>query len=135
MESYDVIVIGGGPAGLAAAIECKKAGVDRVLVLERDRELGGILQQCIHNGFGLKIFKKELTGPEYAERFIVELEELGVEYRLGTMVTELGGGGRVSTPEVTTHLETVAAVVTRFGIPARTWGRHGGPGGLEVERC
>ena len=70
---YDVIVIGGGPAGLAAALEARRTGAARVLILERNNELGGILNQCIHNGFGLHYFKEELTGPEYAGRFIAEL--------------------------------------------------------------
>ena len=67
---YEVVVIGGGPAGLGAAVEAKKCGANSVLIIERDRELGGILNQCIHNGFGLHEFKEELTGPEYAQRFI-----------------------------------------------------------------
>ena len=80
MKAYDIVIIGGGPAGLAAAIAAKKAGVDSILILERDKELGGILNQCIHNGFGLHTFKEELTGPEYAARFIDEVAELGLEY-------------------------------------------------------
>lgn len=86
----DVAVIGAGPAGLAAAIEAKRAGAGSVLVLERDRELGGILQQCIHNGFGLHLFGTELTGPEYAHRFIEEAIGAGVEFMLDTMVLEVG---------------------------------------------
>lgn len=89
MVNYELVVIGGGPAGLAAAIEAKKNGVENILVIERDRELGGILQQCIHNGFGLHVFKEELTGPEYAEKFIDELLGMGIEYKLDTMVLEL----------------------------------------------
>ncbi len=85
----DLVVIGGGPAGLAAAIEARRHGVRDILLLERDRELGGILPQCIHNGFGLHLFKKELTGPEYAECFIDELKDLNIEYKLDTMVLRI----------------------------------------------
>ncbi|MCH4033658.1 MAG: NAD(P)/FAD-dependent oxidoreductase [Lachnospiraceae bacterium] len=91
MENYKIVIIGGGPAGLAAAAAAKKAGEDSILILERDRELGGILNQCIHNGFGLHTFKEELTGPEYAGRFIKEVQDLGIEYRLDTMVLSISG--------------------------------------------
>lgn len=86
MKQCDIVIIGGGPAGLAAAIAAKKAGADDILILERDSMLGGILNQCIHNGFGLHTFKEELTGPEYAARFIDEANALGIPYKLGTMV-------------------------------------------------
>ena len=89
MKTYDLIIIGGGPAGLAAAVAAKDNGIDNILILERDKSLGGILQQCIHNGFGLHTFKEELTGPEYAARFIEQVEERGIEYKLNTMVMDI----------------------------------------------
>lgn len=85
---YDVIVIGGGPAGLAAAVSAKKAGAG-VLILEREGRLGGILKQCIHDGFGLMRFKEKLSGPEYAERFMDEVKALGIPVRLWTFVTKI----------------------------------------------
>ncbi len=89
ISHYDIVIIGGGPAGLAAAVSARENGADSILVLERDKELGGILNQCIHNGFGLHTFKEELTGPEYAARFIARFHELGIDCRLNTMVLDL----------------------------------------------
>lgn len=86
---YELIVVGGGPAGLAAAYEAYKNGIKDILILERDKELGGILNQCIHNGFGLHTFKEELTGPEYAARFIDLVEQSEVKVKLDTMVLDI----------------------------------------------
>ena len=86
---YDLIVIGGGPAGLAAAYEAYQNGVKNVLIIERDKYLGGILNQCIHNGFGLHTFKEELTGPEYADRFIEMVKSTKIEVKLNTMVLSI----------------------------------------------
>ena len=89
-KQIDIAIVGGGPAGLAAALEAHKSAPDKsVLIIERDRELGGILQQCIHNGFGLHRFKEELTGPEYAYRFIERAEELDIPLVCGTMVLDV----------------------------------------------
>lgn len=96
MQTYDLVIIGGGPAGLAAAVSAKKDGLDDILILERDKELGGILNQCIHNGFGLHTFREELTGPEYAARFITQVEELKIPYKLNTMVMDISGDKKIT---------------------------------------
>jgi len=89
VKAVELAVVGGGPAGMAAAVEAARAGIRDILILEREKELGGILQQCIHNGFGLHVFREELTGPEYVERFIRQVKEYGIDYRLNTMVIDI----------------------------------------------
>lgn len=89
MKEYEIVIVGGGPAGLAAAAAAKDSGARSILILEREKELGGILNQCIHNGFGLHTFHEELTGPEYAARFIGKVKEKEIDYMLNTMVLDI----------------------------------------------
>lgn len=129
MDSYDVVVVGGGPAGLAAAASARRHGAERVLLLERDDSLGGILNQCIHDGFGLRRYRRQLTGPEYAARGIREAVDAGVEFRAGCMVTDMTED-RMVTAVSREGLQRIPAraVVFATGCRERTRGAISIPG-------
>ncbi|MCR4764255.1 MAG: NAD(P)/FAD-dependent oxidoreductase [Lachnospiraceae bacterium] len=129
-EHVGILVIGGGPAGLAAAVAAKKAGISDILIIERDRMLGGILNQCIHNGFGLHTFREELTGPEYAARFMKQAKELEIPYLLNTMVLSIDRDRRVAIMGRDCGLKTITAdaVILAMGCRERPRGALSIPG-------
>jgi thioredoxin reductase len=129
-DLYDVVVIGSGPGGLAAAIAAKKNGADDVLIIERDVELGGILLQCIHNGFGVEIFKEDLPGPGYAQRFINEALSLGIDTLLDTMVLDINANRRLYVTSKRHGFKEIhsRAIVLAMGCRERTRAQINLPG-------
>ncbi|NMA39506.1 MAG: FAD-dependent oxidoreductase [Lentisphaerae bacterium] len=130
MIPIDVLIIGGGPAGLAAALAAKAAGADDILILERENELGGILRQCIHTGFGLHIFKEELTGPEYAARYISDVQAQNIPAQCDTMVIDITSDRLVTCVSAAHGLQQfqAGAIVLAMGCRERPRGALGIPG-------
>lgn len=129
MKTHDVVIIGGGPAGMAAAVQLKKQGVEDILIIEREKQLGGILRQCIHDGFGLARFGETLSGPEYSQRFIDMVNELGIDYITNATVIDLTGD-KIVTAATREGLIQVQAkvIILAMGCRERTRGALAIPG-------
>ncbi|MDO4415524.1 MAG: NAD(P)/FAD-dependent oxidoreductase [Erysipelotrichaceae bacterium] len=133
MRHYQAVIIGGGSAGLSAAVTLKENGIEDIVVLEKDCEPGGILEQCIHNGFGLQTFKEQLSGPAYAERYVRMAKDLGVEIKLNTMVTKLNSDRTVEYTSSLEGIQTISADAVILAVGCYERGR--GAININGQRC
>ena len=133
MQQYDIVVIGGGVAGLSAAISAKEHHKGEILILERENQLGGVLNQCIHSGFGKNIFSEELTGPEFVQRFTDKVNEMGISYRLNTSVININGSKEINVVSASDGILKIQAKVIIIATGCRE--RPRGYSNLPTSRC
>lgn len=129
-DNYDILIIGGGPGGMAAALKAHEIGIKNILLMERDNQLGGILPQCIHSGFGLKIFKKQLTGPEYAQIFMDKIHDSSIKIMLSTIALAVDNNKNVTVTNKELGIRKLSAktIILSLGCRERTRGAISIPG-------